>query len=607
MNIVQVMSTKMTESPSTLNNMDLHTLQKILGVYCSETRTKTDNLSQKRKFINELYEIMTHRGETIIQIRKWLSDITYRCDGLEAVMNEYSSQHFETFQYENKVFDVRNIIEAIEEKSRSLWYSSKNEEIDITTLKKEVYGEPEPVPHVLFPRCAEVMMQFFNEMKNLPKTVKEDIEEHVDNYRTTHDFDSLLVWGTRKLNIWQKNNERTQIPYLQNYTRYLGLPEFDIQIKSPDGKTEWTRAVWCIYSEVQERGFTGLFTVDVLAQMELWLSQHRYPMCAEVLMQLFEKFDLHIVWNGERSRQFKEYMENNDSVTLLTYCATFINEWAKYGARAFKDGSSIPYIGPKEFPIKIMSPDGNTDWTRMVSMIGEFAQYIAKFTPEYLLQLEDFLKKKTDTPLHVKKRHYKWQQKKTGTTTVKTIKDVIPTNDLLRNVRRKLDENEVKHAVSLKVWIQKLDTFCSHFEKILPRILKGRTSGYYEQIMDLFHELQGNVHHVTPNTQRISEIIQDISDKEDKEAQNNIFKHHSASQFKIENKWENIMDVLAHLPEELQEMSAPSRARSPSRSPVPSFSPVAPPSPRARSGGGVGGNRRDIKMSELLNALEALM
>ena len=85
------------------------------------------------------------------------------------------------------------------------------------------------------------------------------------------------------------------------------------------------------------------------------------------------------------------------------------------------------------------------------------------------------------------------------------------------------------------------------------------------------------------------------------------FKHHSASRFKIENEWENIMDVLAHLPEELQEMTPPSRARSPSRSPDPIFSPVAPPSPRARSGGGVGGNRRDIKMSELLNALEGLM
>ena len=66
------------------------------------------------------------------------------------------------------------------------------------------------------------------------------------------------------------------------------------------------------------------------------------------------------------------------------------------------------------------------------------------------------------------------------------------------------------------------------------------------------------------------------------------------------------MDILDHLPEELQEMTAPSRARSPSRSPDPSFSPVARPSPQGRHGGGVGGSGRRVNMSGLLHALQAL-
>jgi hypothetical protein len=105
---------------------------------------------------------------------------------------------------------------------------------------------------------------------------------------------------------------------------------------SPDGKTEWTRAVWCIYSKVGETGFTGAFNVDVLVQMEQWLSQRRYAMCAEILMQMFEKFDLHKVWAVERSRTFDKYMENHDSVELLTYCATFINKWFKRSGWCFK-------------------------------------------------------------------------------------------------------------------------------------------------------------------------------------------------------------------------------------------------------------------------------
>ena len=324
-------------------------------------------------------------------------------------------------------------------------------------------------------------------------------------------------------------------------------------------------------------------------------------MCAEVLMQMFEKFDLHEVWFVKRSRMFDEYMQNHDSVKLLTYCATFINTWFKRSGVCFRTKNNLPEIGPSNFDVQIMSPDGKTEWTRMAWMIGEFVDYKASFTPEYLLQIEDTLNKKTGIPFYVRKRRHNWQQQKKGTTTAKTNKDDIPIDDLLRNVKRKLDKGEAKDAVSLEVWKNKLDIFCSQFE----HQLKGRTSQYYEEIMDLFYELQGQVHH-SPDTQKISGIIQEITDKQDKESHNSTFRYHSASRFEFNGEPENIMDILDHLPEELQEMTAPSRARSPSRSPDPSFSPVARPSPQGRHGGGVGGSGRRVNMSGLLHALQAL-
>jgi hypothetical protein len=169
-------------------------------------------------------------------------------------------------------------------------------------------------------------------------------------------------------------------------------------------------------------------------------------------------------------------------------------------------------------------------------------------------------------------------------------------------VRRRLEKEEVNDTVSLELWTKKLDVFCSHLENVV----KMQPTTYYDKIMDLFYELQGQVHS-SPDTERISVIIQEITNEVDEEAQNTTFIYHDASIFEFENKDENIMDVLDHLPEELQELTAPSRSRSASRSPEPSFSPAAPPSPLAKYGEGVGGSRRDVNMAGLLRALQTLV
>jgi hypothetical protein len=41
---------------------------------------------------------------------------------------------------------------------------------------------------------------------------------------------------------------------------------------SPNGQTDWSRAVWCIYKRVHPHGFDNAWNSDVLAQMEAWLT-----------------------------------------------------------------------------------------------------------------------------------------------------------------------------------------------------------------------------------------------------------------------------------------------------------------------------------------------
>jgi len=183
-------------APEGLTGVEFLELRQMLGTYCVETRGKEgDILSGKRKFINELYNMMLRSGEgTALEVRNWLQKIRDKCEGLEAVIDGYlemkgiRDKPFETFTYNGKSFDVRNIIQAIEKKSALMWKESK---------RGGEGSKREEQPR--YPRCAEVLMQFFNELEEVPETVREETEEKVNNYRNTHNFDQLLSWSTRKL------------------------------------------------------------------------------------------------------------------------------------------------------------------------------------------------------------------------------------------------------------------------------------------------------------------------------------------------------------------------------------------------------------------------
>jgi len=185
-------------NPESLDNVDWSTLKNILGGYCSGVNMQTEhNSTKKRQLISTLSQTMAQRnGNTAEDIQDWLSSIWKQCEDLEVVMSVHITQqrsrtvHFKIFEYQGKTYDVRNVIKAIGRLSEVLWNQSK-QEIDLSTLMKTVYGHEPPSP---FPRCAEVIIQFFNEINSMPKTVREDIEENVNNYRTTHNFGSSFAF-----------------------------------------------------------------------------------------------------------------------------------------------------------------------------------------------------------------------------------------------------------------------------------------------------------------------------------------------------------------------------------------------------------------------------
>jgi hypothetical protein len=92
--------------PETVDGVDLPTLQKMLGAYCSETGDKNDNLSKKRTYCKELHDLMLKKCGIREKIEKWLKDIIYKkSEGLGVVIDEYlrrsgkRNQVFETFTY----------------------------------------------------------------------------------------------------------------------------------------------------------------------------------------------------------------------------------------------------------------------------------------------------------------------------------------------------------------------------------------------------------------------------------------------------------------------------------------------------------------------------
>jgi hypothetical protein len=155
----------------------------------------------------------------------------------------------------------------------------------------------------------------------------------------------------------------------------------------------------------------------------------------------------------------------------------------------------------------------------------------------------------------------------------KTSTDAAETDARLGRVATWLEKID-KERVSLRVWMDKLDAFCERWE--------GREfpTEFYENVVDMIFQVHGEVHNERPDKVRLKELINKITSALDDSGYT--FKESFAAKYVFNGKPANIMDTLEHLPDELQDVAAPSSASSPrSRSPVRGFSPFGPASPYA--------------------------
>ena len=92
----------------------------------------------------------------------------------------------------------------------------------------------------------------------------------------------------------------------------------------------------------------------------------RYARCAAVLYRMFRELDMIKFNKDQLQRQWHKTMQSGDSVAMITWYANKFNFWSgeKYlnMVRNATAREIVPDMSGRT-PIKIMSPDGETDWT----------------------------------------------------------------------------------------------------------------------------------------------------------------------------------------------------------------------------------------------------
>jgi hypothetical protein len=245
-----------------------------------------------------------------------------------------------------------------------------------------------------------------------------DWNEKKTVYNGDADCVKLMEYMAYNINCIEEKNMQDKFP-----ARILVKcpAEYLHKIKSPDGQTDWSRAVYCIYLELEKQKCTPAFDADVLEIMERWLENKRflaqprpvplppeqYPMCAEILMNYFEGFKLPVVWKHEKTKAFDIYMKNHDSVGLLTWCAKYINIWATWTGvkREMLTRWEVPDLNSPHLPPQIMSPDGLSDWTRILWLL----QISTPISPPSMQDAEKYMRENTRCPENAIRRRARWQ------------------------------------------------------------------------------------------------------------------------------------------------------------------------------------------------------
>ena len=132
-----------------------------------------------------------------------------------------------------------------------------------------------------FPECMTVLIDIYGNLKlhtligvrELPILFKKDWMKTLQDYRKNGDDVSLMTYIANNLNFFVKSEQyELEIPFPSKYRD---------TILSPDGKTDWSYAVWCIYQELKKPRpwmlkFNFVFDADILTKLEVWLKSEDY-------------------------------------------------------------------------------------------------------------------------------------------------------------------------------------------------------------------------------------------------------------------------------------------------------------------------------------------
>jgi hypothetical protein len=295
----------------------------------------------------------------------WLRNIVTQTQ----VLNELVS-------YWCKGDDLEHVIYAMLEQSESLLYKLNNK--DCLALIMKIYG---------LPRCMEILIDFFNNCVAPNPLRKGRWIKSLQMYR--NNMDSVWLMEVVSSRITQFSVHGASNCHFTDTCP----PENLHMIKSLYGESDWSRAVWCVYSQLKRRGFALPFTTDVMIHMEGWLTEpHRtvFPECVEVLITIYETIHLNPVLEREWNDKLQIYRESGDCVSLMTYVAQTL----------YRLGINYISVVPCPHQNVILSPDGKTDWTFAVWCIfmelqepREYKyQFNFVFDAEILTKMEVWLK-----------------------------------------------------------------------------------------------------------------------------------------------------------------------------------------------------------------------
>ena len=212
--------------------------------------------------------------------------------------------------------------------------------MDLHTLTMKIYGVP---------RFLEILTEFFTACVQPNYITKRQWQKELDIYTQKRDSVCLMKVIARWINRFSRSK-----PFICNFTDTCPRT-FVETITSNDGKQDWSRAVWCVYSQLQKRGCHLTLDAYLMVNIEAWLAApHRTPF-PYVVRELITFYDTIYKPGLEREweQQKNAYQQSADSTSLMTYVAQTLHQLDKNS-----DGAETC-----RYENIVLSPDGQTDWT----------------------------------------------------------------------------------------------------------------------------------------------------------------------------------------------------------------------------------------------------